>query len=73
MASIWGLVSIRVSTSAHSGSQSPLPLMVTCEATPRMRLRSSRSNPFMTDSTVISAHTPKVMPSMDVSVMKDMK
>ena len=33
--------------------------MVACEAMPRIRDLSSFSNPFMTDSTVISAVTPR--------------
>jgi hypothetical protein len=38
-----------------------------------MRVRNSSSKPFITDSTVISAVTPRAMPSMEVSEMKEMK
>jgi hypothetical protein len=38
-----------------------------------MRARSSRSKPFMTDSTTISAITPTAMPSIDTSEMNEMK
>ena len=47
--------------------------MVACDAMPRMRVRSSFSKPFMTDSTVISAATPMAMPSMELRLMKEMK
>ena len=49
------------------------PVMEACEVMPRMRSRSSASNPFMTDSTVIRAVTPSAMPSTEVRVMKEMK
>ena len=47
--------------------------MVACEAMPRMRERSSFSNPFITERTVISAITPSAIPSMEVSEMNEMK
>jgi len=37
-------------------------MMVACEVTARIRLRSSRSKPFMTDSTTMSVATPSVSP-----------
>jgi len=43
-----------------------------CDATARMRLRSSSWNPFITDSTTISAATPSAMPAIEMSEMKDM-
>ena len=46
------------------------PTTCRCEATPRMRVRSSFWKPFITDSTMISAATPSAMPSMDTPEMK---
>ena len=46
---------------------------VTCEITPRMRPRSSLPKPFITDSVVMSAVMPRVMPAMEMSEMKEMK
>ena len=43
-----------------------------CEATDRMRLRSSFWNPFITDSTTISAATPSAMPAIEISAMNEM-
>src|SRR5690606_20365125 len=48
------------------------PLMLAWGTMPRMRVRSSRSKPFMTDSTRIITSTPSVSPSMDISEMKEM-
>jgi hypothetical protein len=50
-----------------------MPVIWMCEATPRMRVRSSFWKPFMTDSTTISAATPRPMPNIEISEMKDMK
>jgi len=47
--------------------------MVAWLAMPRMRVRSSRSKPFITDSTVISAITPMAMPSIEAREMNEMK
>ena len=43
-----------------------------CDATDRMRLRSSSWNPFITDSTTISAATPSAIPAIEVSAMNEM-
>ena len=43
-----------------------------CDATARMRLRSSSWNPFITDSTTISAATPSAMPAIEISEMNEM-
>jgi hypothetical protein len=43
------------------------------EATPRMRPRNSSWKPFMTESTTISAMTPRAMPAMEITEMKEMK
>ncbi len=48
------------------------PRISMCEATDRMRLRSSSWNPFMTDSTTISAATPSAMPAIEISAMNEM-
>ena len=38
-----------------------------------MRVRSSFWKPFITDSTTISAATPRPMPHIEISEMKEMK
>jgi hypothetical protein len=43
---------------------------VMCGTSARMRCCSSRSKPFMTDSTAISTATPSARPSTDSSEMK---
>ena len=43
-----------------------------CDATERIRVRSSSWNPFITDSTTISAATPSAMPAIDISAMNEM-
>ena len=59
---------------AGQSLSSPLmPVIWMCEATPRMRVRSSFWKPFITDSTTISAATPRPMPSIEISEMKEMK
>ncbi len=57
----------------QSSRRPSTPLTLAWEAMPRMRVRNSSSKPFITDSTVISAVTPRAMPSMEVSEMKEMK
>ncbi len=49
------------------------PVMVACETMPRMRERNSESKPFITDITVISAVMPMIRPSIDTTLMKEMK
>ena len=49
------------------------PRISMCDATDRMRLRSSCWNPFITDSTTISAATPSAMPAIEISDMNEMK
>ena len=65
------------SASFATGCQSAIwlfgPLICTCEATPRMRARSSFWNPFITESTTISAATPSAIPAIEMSEMKLMK
>ena len=46
----------------QSASVPSRPESVACAVTLRMRVRSSRSKPFMTDSTTISIATPSVSP-----------
>jgi hypothetical protein len=48
-------------------------MMVACEVTARIRLRSSRSKPFMTDSTTMRVATPSVSPHTDMSATNDTK
>ncbi len=60
-------------TSCQSASRLFWPLICTCATTPRMRARTSFWNPFITDSTTMSAHTPTAMPSMDATEMNEMK
>ena len=60
-------------TALHPARRLSGPVICTCDATPRMRARSSFWNPFITDSTTISAATPSAMPAMDISDMKEMK
>src|SRR5690606_38752069 len=52
---------------------SPWALTVACWVICSMRSRISRWKPLMTASVVISAVTPKAMPRMDASEMKEMK
>ena len=49
------------------------PVSVACEVTLRIRVLSSRSNPFMTDSTTISTATPTASPSAETTEMNDRK
>ena len=60
-------------TACQSASWLSGPLICTCEATPRMRVRSSFWKPFITDSTTISAATPSAMPAIEMAEMKLMK
>ena len=43
-----------------------------CDATERMRLRSSCWNQFITDNTTINAATPSAMPAIDINEMNEM-
>ena len=60
-------------TARQSASWLFAPLTCTCEATPRIRVRSSFWKPFMTESTTISAATPSAMPAIEMAEMKLMK
>ena len=42
-----------------------------CDATLKMRLRSSCWKPFITDSTTINAQTPTTIPAIDVKAMNE--
>jgi len=44
---------------------------VACEVTLNIRLRNSRSKPFMTDRTTISVATPSANPSTDIRATND--
>ena len=56
------------SASAPSGANTS-----TCETTDSMRSRTCDTNPFITDSTTISAITPSAMPSIEMPEMNEMK
>ena len=62
---------------AATGSQSfigsPSAVTVACEDAPTMRSVISCSKPFMTEVTVISAVTPRKIPTIEISEMKEMK
>ena len=60
-------------TASQFASMLSGPVIWTCEATLRMRARSSFWKPFITDSTTISAATPSAMPAIEMSEMKEMK
>ena len=49
-----------------------MPRTSMCEATDRMRVRSSCWKPFITDSTTISAATPSAMPAIEINAMNEM-
>ena len=57
----------------QSGMTPSTPVMVACEVTASMRLRSSRSKPLSTDSTTMSTATPSASPSTDIDATKDTK
>ena len=44
-----------------------------CDTDERIRVRSSSWNPFITDSTTISAATPSAIPPIEMSEMNEMK
>ena len=50
-----------------------MPRTSTCGTTRRMRARISFSNPFTTESTVMSDATPSAIPASDTAAMKEMK
>ncbi len=50
-----------------------MPVMVACEVTVSMRLRSSSSNPFSTDNTTMSTATPRAKPMTDIAATNDTK
>ncbi len=57
---------------AAGSRRSGKPRISMCDATERMRLRSSCWKPFITDSTTISAATPSAMPAIEISAMNEM-
>ena len=70
-ASTPGWVEVRCRTSRQSGRPAPNAVSVACDVMLRMRVRSSRSKPFMTDSTTISVATPIATPTIEIAEMKD--
>ncbi len=70
----WGLRRASVMVRFASGSTPPPgPKISMCETTPSMRSRTSFWKPFITESTMIKAATPREIPSMDTPEMKEMK
>ena len=72
-ASTAGFASARSRSAGQSCRPAPNVVTVACEVMLRMRSRSSRSKPFMTDSTTISTATPIATPTIDISEMNDRK
>ncbi len=58
-------------TAGQSVSVSSRPVNVAWEVTLRMRVRSSLSNPFMTERTTSSVATPSISPSTDISATNE--
>src|SRR4029453_4990945 len=48
-----------------------MPISIACDVTLRMRVRSSRSKPFITDSTTTSVATPSVSPITEISATNE--
>ena len=76
----------RCSGRAPTGYRAPAPrcpasrpgaelsaLMLACEVRLRMRPRTSRSKPFITESTTMSTATPIAMPAIEIVEMKETK
>ena len=57
-----GSARAHLATASPVGSSVGIPRTSMCDATDRMRVRSSSWKPFITDSTTISAATPSAMP-----------
>jgi len=55
----------------QSGSVPSSPISVACAVTDSMRVRSSRSKPFITESTTISTAMPSVRPRTELSETND--
>jgi hypothetical protein len=53
--------------------RAPSALMVACAVRLRMRSRTSRSKPFITDNTTISTATPIATPAIEMVEMKETK
>ena len=49
------------------------PVIVACAVSETSRLRSSPSNPFMTEMIVISAATPRHTPAIEIHEMNETK
>ena len=68
-----GIASARRCAARQSGNAPSSPVSVACEVTASMRERSSRSNPFITESTTMSTATPSIRPSAEIAATKDTK
>ncbi len=72
-ASTDGLSRTRAAVSCQSPRRRLSALMLACEARLRMRTRTSRSKPFITESTTMRTATPIAMPAIEIVEMKEMK
>ena len=63
----------RRSGASRRSAAPPASLTSTCEITESIRSRTSFWKPFITDRTMISAATPRAMPSIDTPEMNEMK
>ena len=72
-ASTCGCAAASCATARQSARRPPAPSSCTCEATPRMRVRTSFCRPFITDMMTISAHTPSAMPIIDTAELTPTK
>jgi len=68
-----GFVRTRAAALCQSCSRKLAAVMLACEVRLRMRSRTSRSKPFITDSTTISTATPIASPAIEIVEMKETK
>ena len=68
-----GTASARPATAGQSANRSAGPVTLACEVSATSRPRNSPSKPFITDTIVISAATPRQTPSIDTHEMNDTK
>ena len=73
VASTCGCCAASLAIDCQSARRLPIALICTCEATPRMRSRTSFWKPFITESTTISAQTPTAMPIIETAELMPMK
>ena len=68
-----GCRSASVRAARQSAIDPSRPVSVACEVTDSMRERSSRSKPFITDSTTTSTATPSASPTTEIAATNDTK